>query len=155
MNMITTRTPTVRAHMQIVPDGFNLAAYPTAAAQDKLRAQMAASVEKQFRAKTGPAQKPDRASKFSAEQLAECKRNGKINRGRILAALAIRNRSREAIKAELGMTPNQIKTAFDVLYGYGFVKRVGDAPLLSGRPGTSALMAITPAGRAALAEGRA
>lgn len=154
MNMITTRTPTVRAHMQIVPDGFSLAAYPTAAAQDKLREKMAASVEKQFRVKTAAAQKP-RASKFNAEQLAECKRNGKINRGRILAALAIRNRSREAIKAELGMTPNQIKTAFDVLYGYGFVKRVGSAPLLSGRPGTSAVIAITPAGRAALAEGRA
>lgn len=151
MNMVTTRTPTVRAHAPVAPDGFSLAAYPTAAAQDELRKKMAVSVEKRFRAsgKTRKTPSPN------AEQLSEAIRLGKINRVRILAALENRNRSREAVMAELGLTKNQIKCAMNVLYDHGLVARVGSAPLLSGRPGTSAVIAITPAGRAALAEGRA
>lgn len=152
MNMITTRTPTVRAHIAAVPDAFNATNYATAAAQDRLREAMRKSVPKAARAKadTGPKRKP---CKMAAEQLAEAKRRGKSNRRRILAALEIRNRSREAIEAELGLTRNEMKTAMDVLYRYALVVRVGTAPRLSG--GASAIIAITAAGRAALAEGRA
>ncbi len=154
MNMITTRTPNVRAHIPVVPDRFNRAAYRTVSAQCELREAMRNSVPKAARAKAdaSPKRKP---SKMAAEQLAEAKRRGKSNRLRILAALEIRNRSREAIEAELGLTRNEMKTAMDVLYRYEFVSRVGTSPLLSGRPGMSVVIAIPPAGRAALAEGRA
>lgn len=153
MNMITTRTPTVRAPEPVVPDRFNRAAYRTVSAQCELREAMSNSVPKAARAKadTGPKRKP---SKMAAEQLAEARRRGKSNRSRILAALEIRNRSREAIESELGLTRNEMKTAMDVLYRYEFVVRAGSAPLLSGGGGASAILAITAAGRAALAEGR-
>lgn len=153
MEMITTRAPTVRAHVPVVPDRFSATNYATAAAQDRLREAMMKSVPPELRAKadTGPKRKP---SKMAAEQLAEAKRRGKTNRSRILAALEIRNRSRDAIEAELGLTRNEMKTAMDVLYRYAFVVRAGTAPLLSGGGGASAILAITAAGRAALAEGR-
>ena len=152
MNMITTRTPTVRAHMQIVPDGFNVANYATIAAQDQLREAMGKSVTPELRAK---AKREPKDAPANPEQFRDRVNRAAINRQRILALLANGNRSREAVKCELELTKREIETAMDRITRYGFAARVGSAPRLSGGGGASPILAITAAGRAALAEGRA
>lgn len=153
MNMITTRTPNVRAHIAAVPDAFNATNYATAAAQDRLREAMARSVPPESRAKAK--REPKDAPAANPEQFRDRVNRAAINRQRILALLANGNRSREAVKCELELTKREIETAMDRITRYGFAARVGSAPRLSGGGGASPILAITAAGRAALAEGRA
>lgn len=152
MNMITTRTPNVRAHAPVVPDGFNLAAYPTAADQEELRKAMKLSVPPEMRAKS---KREPKETPADPAQFRDRVNRAAINRRRILELLARGNRSREAVKCELELTKREIETAMDRITRYGFAARVGSAPRLSGGGGVSPILAITAAGRAALAEGRA